>query len=335
MPAAQRQKEQAIGAINAPLLHDVLRFFSGERGGYVDGYGYSSSLSSDDPVCGGALWNSFIETHADYYPYRDEPLLIAEHAEEIASACRGTRTFVELGVGSIRAFEIKTLPLLQAMKPISYIAADINHDYAEGVLALLNKREPSIRADFRICDFFLCPPAQKEKSLFYLVGATISNIEADLRRTTPSQALTRSLRRFACAIPQGGHFVFTFDANHDEASVRRAYNHPLMAALNENFIELIKRDLPTRGLRANDFKHAMFWDDKARLLTHELVPQRDVSFSIAERRFDLPAGARLHATNCFKFSEETVERSSALAGFKTTRIHALKGSPLRLAILKK
>ncbi len=319
--------------VDQTFLTDVLCFFAGSRAGHVDRYGYSSPNFEGDKVQGGPLWSRFVEEHKGYYPFQDEPRLIAEHVNEIASTCRDATQFVELGVGSLGAFELKTLPVLEALLPIHYVAADINHDYAEDVVSLLKQRHPEMQATFKSCDFFEELPRIEDKSLLYLVGTTISNIEADLRFVTPQKALIKNLSRFANALKKGSHFVLTFDANQNEEDILAAYNHPRLAELNINFIELIKRELPTDGLFAEDFQHIMTWCPDSKLLTHEVAPRSDIKFSVAGHAFTLKAGTHLHQTNCFKFDEADFCSAAAQAGFEKTEIYSLQESSMRLATL--
>lgn len=326
---------QEKGIYDNAFLSDVLCFFAGSRSGHVDQYGYSSSHYPNDPVRGWQLWDEFLKQNESYYPFHDEPGLIAEHIDEITGLCFGATQFVELGVGSVAAFEQKTLPLLRSMKPIKYVAADVNHDYAEDVVGLLHAKEPTISAHFQIVNFYETMPALETRSLLFLVGTTISNIQADLRYITPRQALIKALTNFAKALPQGSHFVFTFDANDNVESIMKAYRHKKLEDLNVNFIELIRRDLPTEGLHAEDFEHFMDWDNEAKLLTQEIRPVRDITFSVAGHTFSLKKHTRLHASNCFKFSEEAMRDAAQKAGFSDIRFHRNAASPMRLAILTK
>ncbi|MGE0109163.1 MAG: L-histidine N(alpha)-methyltransferase [Bdellovibrionales bacterium] len=317
------------------FLCDVLCFFAGAQSGQVDMHCYSEPKHKDDLVCGGGLWERFVNAHEAYYLFCDDPVLIQQNTPLLAELCGNARLFVDLGPGSLEAFEKKTLPILQAVVPVRYEALDLNEHFLRDVVSCLHKRYPFTKACYRVANFFEEMLPLEENSLIFLSGSTISNIKADLRFETATINLTKALAHFGDALIEGGYFVFTYDSNQDEDSIRRSYDHPAMAAHNTNFIQLVRRELPTEGLCEEDFMHVTEWVPENHLLKQLLVLKRDVSFGVAGHRFDLEAGTKLHVTNCFKFTDDLIRDAARAAGFTKTHICTLENSPMRMAILEK
>ncbi len=317
------------------FLCDVLCFFAGLQAGQVDNYCYSEPEYAGDLVCGGILWESFINEHNAYYPFLTEVELIARNIETVARACKGAKHFIDLGPGSIEAFKKKTLPLLRAIAPVQYRAVDMNEEFALNIMRYLRKNEPFMHASYSLHNFFDYMLPSAENSVIYLTGITLSNIKADLRFETMESQLIKTFEHFSRALHKGGRFIFTYDANQDGDSIKRSYAHKAMAKHNTNFINLVQRDLPTHGLHEEDFEHVMAWDAKQHLLKQCLRTKRDVVFDIAGHSFNLEACTTLHVTNCFKFTDDIIRRTSQRAGFSDIKICTLDGSSMRMAILEK
>lgn len=329
------QQQMTNGKINRHFLCDVLCFFAGLQSGQVDNYCYSESLTLNDPVQGGHCWEEFIKKHTGYYPYYDETALISQNLDKVVKLCEDTHNFIELGVGSVKAFKNKTLPLLQRLAPVQYHGVDLNEEFLVNVLDYLKEQEPFIQTTQGVFDFFERMPELKANSTIYLTGTTISNIKADLRYDTVKGCLTKTLRHFGDALNSGGRFIFTYDANQEEEAIHQSYAHEAMAKHNTNFISLIARDLPTSGLYEEDFEHSTEWVAKHHLLKQCLRVKEDIQFDIAGHSFNLKEGATLHVTNCFKFTDDIICHASKSAGFSDIKICKLDGSPMRLAILEK
>ena len=97
----QQYDEEFLGA--------AIALFSGFRAGHIGRYCYASPLSSTDTVRGAEHWSEFIRLHKAYYPYYDEVALIEASASHIADLCVGSKGLIELGSGSVEAFDNKTL----------------------------------------------------------------------------------------------------------------------------------------------------------------------------------------------------------------------------------
>jgi len=321
--------------IDKHFLCDVLCFFAGLQSGQVDNYCYSESMHPNDPVKGGDHWENFIKQHTKYYPYHDEIKLISKNLNNIVIECKNTSEFIDLGVGSIKAFKNKTLPFLKKLAPIQYKAIDINEEFIVHILDYLKKREPFIRTSSDVYNFFEHLSEFKKNSTMYLSGITISNIKADLRYETIERCLTKTLQHFSNALPNGGRFVFTFDSNQNEKSIKEAYNHQEMHKHNTNLISLIKRDLPTKNLYEENFDHFTKWIPEQHLLKHCLRVKKSINFDVAGHNFNLKANTELHVTNCFKFTDDLIYNTAKNAGFSKIKFYKLDNSPIRLVILKK
>ncbi len=316
------------------LFDDAVDLFTGMRRGHVGRYSYSEPLFSGDPVRGNELWASFVRQHRAYYPYYDEVKLIKRCLPELVNLCDDTRHFVELGAGSIEAFNNKTLPLIKALGPESYTVADICEHSAEEATERLNKILPRISVQQSIGDFFQSLPYVRPHSLMFLVGCTIGNNVVDWRYENGFVGLVRALRHFAAALRCGGHLVFTYDSNHDEVSLHRAYTHHYLDEMELVFLRCLERDLPSVKLNIQDFRHRVGWYPTKHLLAQEVEVIRDTTILLGGYTFHLQAGQKLHNENCFKYTDDMVMQAATAAGFVVTKLFSQAESPMRLAVLR-
>jgi L-histidine Nalpha-methyltransferase len=309
--------------------------FAETRAGHLGRYCFSSAQHKDDKVRGDEHWTQFINTSKAYYLYHHGPLIISQAATHIGQLVGDAGTFIDLGTGSLSAFEHKVLPIIRAGSFGKITFVDLCTSFSEAAKAKLQQEGLHIKTDTFIGNFFKHLPNPSGKAVMSLFGGTLGNFIMDLPHETPEEGLARAMKHFAMPLAQhGGYFIFDYDTNEDAQSIHAGYDHPSYHAMEMTIFERMKRDLPTDGFNPDDFEHIAVWYPQWSLMAHEVRAKRDVSFKLGPYEFDIPAGKSFRTGNSFKYSDDIVERAANRAGFKRLQIFSLLGSTMRVALYR-
>lgn len=242
---------------------------------------------------GSALFED-ITALPEYYPTRSETDLLKRHAADIAAAIGPGRAVVELGSGS----STKTPLLLDAIAPAAYVPVDISGDFLRDSADALAARFPglpifSVEADFtqrvalprEICSL---------PKLGFFPGSTIGNF-------VPRSA-TDLLRSWRDLLGVGSLLLIGMDRVKPIERLIAAYDDPegVTAEFNLNLLERINRELDG-DVPIDSFRHEARWNDILSRIEMHLVATRDVSFTVAGRRFSFREGESIHTENSHKY----------------------------------
>lgn len=259
---------------------------------------------------GAALFEDIVASPG-YYGARAELDILQAHAPGIARALGPGGSLVELGSGA----SVKVRRLLDAMPDLArYVPVDISqaqlfasaeairHDYPE--LEVL-----PISADFTR-DFALPGAVGEGPVLGFFPGTTLCNLLPE-----NSEAF---LRRMHALLGPDSLFLAGVDLQKDEAVLRRAYNDPGGAIwdFNLNIVDRINRELGA-DLDKADFRHEAIYNAGAQRIEAGIYPLRDLSLTVAGRRFDLPADQPIVLEYSHKYTLESFSALAARAGWRT------------------
>ena len=231
---------------------------------------------------------------ATYYPTRTEAALLDTKAAEIARLTGRGGVVVEFGAGSAT----KTPTVLRELRPRSYVPVDISGDYLRDSAAVIDQDFPEIsvypvEADFtRQVDL---PQAVAGLSrLGFFPGSTIGNF-------VPRSA-TDLLRHFRQILGTGAKLLIGMDRVKDVKRLVSAYDDPegVTARFNLNLLHRINRELDG-DIPIDAFRHCARWNDMLSRIEMHLVPDRDVKFQVADRKFAFLAGQSIHTENSHKY----------------------------------
>ena len=230
----------------------------------------------------------------EYYPTRTERSILETACPEVAEIAGAGRAVVEFGSGS----STKTPILLKAVSPSVYVPIDISGDFLRESSRVLAAQFPELlvlpfEADF-MRPLALPKTIADTPKLGFFPGSTIGNM-------IPLMAVDL-LKAMRASLGVGAMLLIGMDRIKDPAVLVPAYDDAqgVTAAFNMNLLERINRELDA-DVPVEAFRHKAVWnDDRARVEMH-LEAQRDATFTIEGRPFDIAAGETIHTENSHKY----------------------------------
>lgn len=234
----------------------------------------------------------------EYYPTRSETQILNEQATSFADMITPRCAVVEFGSGS----SVKTPLLLSAIDPAAYVPLDISGDFLRASAEELAGKFPGlpiypVEADF-MRQVALPDAVANLPKLGFFPGSTIGNMVA---RTAVD--LLRSMRE---TLGVGAKLLIGMDLIKDAAVLTSAYDDAagVTADFNMNLLRRINRELD--GDIALDLvAHEARWNDEYARVEMHLVAQKDIAFTVADRRFSMAEGESIHTENSHKFNRRT------------------------------
>jgi dimethylhistidine N-methyltransferase len=178
------------------------------------------------------------------------------------------------------------------------VPVDISGDYLEQSAADLQERLPWLRVLPVVADFarpFSLPAEIAElPKLGFFPGSTIGNF-------VPWSA-TDLLRQFRALLGPRSQLLIGMDRVKHVDRLIAAYDEPegVTAEFNLNLLTRINRELDG-DIPVEAFRHEARWNDILSRIEMHLVATRDVSFSVAGRKFSFASGASIHTENSHKY----------------------------------
>jgi dimethylhistidine N-methyltransferase len=245
----------------------------------------------------------------EYYPTRTETSLLEVHGPDVSRLCGPGRVVVEFGSGS----SAKTPLLLRHVAPAAYVPVDISKEFLAASARALAAAHPGldvlpVAADFS-CPFALPPAIVEQPKLGFFAGSTIGNM-------TPAAAVDL-LRAFRTTLGGGSQLLIGVDLRKDPRLIEAAYDDAagVTAAFNLNLLQRINRELGG-DVALDAFRHRAVWNNILGRIEMHLAAARDISFSVAGRRFVMAAGETIHTENSHKYYPEEVALLARVSGWE-------------------
>lgn len=276
---------------------------------------------------GVSLWQEFTK-HADsYYVNRSEAALIARHAPEIGALVRkgldqnAGVILGELGPGSRHAVRRKTWPMVAAVDPDLYVAADHAAGALDEAQSVLKELRPALPVRRLEIDFnrAVLPLPEDGRRVVVQFGSTIGNVSGWPGGKVPPEALRDALTVYRKSLRRGDYLVIGYDANQDEESLIAAYGHPLSIAFGENLLSVMAAHLPMEGFKIPDFRYVPSWHPDSHLMAFELVAQADGSFRLDGERIAYRKGERFNFLGAYKYPVAMFRAEARRAGLEPVR----------------
>ncbi|MEY2425163.1 MAG: L-histidine Nalpha-methyltransferase [Actinomycetota bacterium] len=215
----------------------------------------------------------------EYYPFRAERSILANHAKDIVMATQ-LDTLVELGSGTSE----KTRFLLDAMEmPATYVPFDVAEGTLRDTAEKLQAEYPQLEIHGLVGDFAhdLVHIPRGGRRLIALLGGTIGNL-------TPAERSTM-LTTLRAGMVAGDSFLLGTDLVKDRARLVAAYDDAagVTAAFNLNVLTHLNRELHA-DFDVDGFAHRAIFNEEHQWIEMHLVSQRDQTVRIEALDFDVP-----------------------------------------------
>ena len=280
---------------------------------------------------GSALFDA-ITRLPEYYLTRTEDGILERCADQIVEKVAPEATLVELGCGNAR----KTARLVRAMLArqhrLTYCPIDISSAALEAAGHLLRGTFPTI--DYRPIEARYRAGLQAlqvdpRPKLVLFIGSNIGNFD-------PDEAV-RFLADVRAVMHARDRLLVGFDMVKDPRVLHAAYDDPigLTRAFNLNLLARINRELGG-GFGLAAFRHEARWDEAEHRMESRLVSRHAQEVRIAALGLTVPfrAGERIHVENSYKFTEASIARITAKAGFGHITSWSDEKDWFRLALLE-
>ena len=247
----------------------------------------------------------------EYYPTRTEAAIFERHRDELAQACGGGHTLVDLGAGNCA----KAASLFDALRPSRYVAVDISVDFLRRALHELQSRHPQLPMLGLGTDFSraleLPPQVGNGTRLMFYPGSSIGNFAPE--------AAVEFLRRVRAAAPGGG-LLIGVDLLKPAHVLQRAYDDALgvTAAFNLNLLRHVNRLLGS-DFDVTQWRHVAVFDAAQARVEMHLEARCDLQVRWPGGRLLRRAGERMHTENACKYSIEGFDALLRRAGYTRTR----------------
>ena len=245
----------------------------------------------------------------EYYPTRTEIDLLDTHGADIARLTGKRRVVVEFGSGS----STKTPLLLDRVDPSAYVPIDISADFLRESADGLQAQHPWLKVLPLAGDFtrpIELPPAVRDQPMLgFFPGSTIGNLD--------HAAAVDLLRAFRATLGHDARLVIGIDTRKNPRLLEAAYDDGagVTAKFNLNLLHRINRELGG-DIAVEDFEHRALWNDALGRIEMHLVAQRDLSFTVAGRRFAMRAGETIHTENSHKYTPEEARLLARASGWE-------------------
>ena len=265
-----------------------------------------------------------ITASGSYYATAAEMALLREAAAEVAATVGPQGCIVEFGSGACHKVGV----LLEALScPRRYVAIDISDEFLRASLDGVRARHPGLDIRAVCADYSRqlpsLPLAREGGLLGFFPGTSIGNM--------PPREAGALLTRIRGALGTGWLLV-GFDPNRHPDRLRDAYGNGLMAALHENILHRMARELGAT-LCAEDFRHeARLIPDPFRVEAR-LVARRATTIALGAARFALKSGEAIDTDVSWKYAPGDFHELAALAGWTCQRCWIDPQDLFRLTLL--
>lgn len=252
----------------------------------------------------------------EYYLTRAEQLLLARHAEEIATRANAA-ALLEIGSGMARKTRLLLAAMSRRSRPV-YVPFDISREALAASAKAVLCELPGVRVRGVLGDFTrdiptFCAAAAPDGGprLFAFLGSTIGNLDEH-----EAPALLREVRD---QMTERDHFLLGADLVKDHCLLSAAYNDRagVTAAFNKNLLATANREL-WADFDLDAFTHyAPYVRDKARIEMHlRARSPQSVRLARIGLRIDLEEGETIRTEISRKFTRASLEETLTQSGMQ-------------------
>ena len=261
----------------------------------------------------------------EYYVTRTELALLDEIGPELRELAGQGAVVLEPGAGS----SLKIRKLLDALdRPAAFVGMDISGDHVREACSAIAEDYPALPVG-AVCHDFTQPldpealPLPDGKRLVFFPGSTIGNFEL-----VDALSLLKTLRGW---LRPGDVLLIGVDLRKDGATLEAAYDDAggATADFNYNLVSRINADL-NGDLDVSGLKYHAHWNPYRSRVEMYLQAVRDMTFTVAGKRFVIREHETIHTENSHKFTVSTFQDLAVAAGFAPAHVWVSKAAPFSI-----
>lgn len=244
----------------------------------------------------------------EYYPTRQEAVLLKDLAPSLAARFGDNAVLVEFGSGASE----KTRILLDAAPSLAaYVPIDISPDALAEAADRIGSAYPDLEVAPFVGDFLnleALPELGRGRRIGFFPGSTIGN----LHRTEAVQFLNAARERLG----PGALFILGIDLVKEPEILVAAYDDAqgVTAAFNLNLLVRANRELGA-DFAMDGFEHLAVWNQEESRMEMHLRSRHDQRVRIGDRTFAFAAGETIHTESSRKFTRESIEALAEASGW--------------------
>ncbi len=266
------------------VAQDFLDLFMHKRQGHIGKYVYEHRPDIYDQIL-----------HQDtYYPFVTESRLLKEYSTTIAQQLGHIDYVLELGPGSSRPIQHKTIPLLSEIVKTNisptYAALDHTKFYADQACLIVKDALPFLKTqgyhvDFSNSESFTTIKDLKGRKLYICFGQPIF-------ANHDRQAAKDILTNIAQVMDTDDLFLMGIDFTRDLEKIESAYNTRLGSNLLLNAFYYFQETLRPNGFSIDLFKHHYHWNTDQTRVELSMVATQDQKFEFENQTISIKSGQK-------------------------------------------
>lgn len=264
--------------INKPkLTKDFEALFFKEKSGHLTEYVYY----------GDNYFEKLITENKNYYPFYSEAELIKNSIGSINRILGPNKNIVEIGPGSERAINNKTIPILKSLSSVkSYTAIDSHLPYTQKAAQYVHKQTNIKTLALQKSCFDRHNLVSQDNSCLMLLGSTLCNIDDNQVKSFFSE-VSRNIQ-------QNNHFIFSIDSNTNPESLKKAYDNMWLEKLAFNTFLFFKNTFNANDFDPEAFKYKYNWCTKKQEIQILLVATKKQTFVWNNQQINIDTGQEFH-----------------------------------------
>jgi uncharacterized SAM-dependent methyltransferase len=320
----------AWGAVAATNLcanvmpEDFHKLLNRQQEGHLASYMYN----------GNDNYTKLLTDNPGYYLNKNESAIISRYAGNIATYIGGQPTqVVEFGPGDAVSVKDKTLPFLQALssKVTGYHAIDIEQKYINASLDVVGTAFPKLDLSGNAANFldkdYSPQIVGNNRKLYAMFGGTLGNFMPEDQ--------VGLLSKISGVMQGDDYMLVSFDMNHDQMSLEKAYKNRYNDQLALNVIKVFKDCLQPVNFDDKAFVPLFNWDQKKHKVKYGVLAKEGQSFNWLGKAYKVQPNEKFFLVQSQKFTYSYVKDLVSSVGMEIVKSFSLPDKFIRLFLLKK
>ncbi|MCT4635068.1 MAG: L-histidine N(alpha)-methyltransferase [Rickettsiales bacterium] len=253
--------------IDQKTFNNYVDFFTTEHGADILPYAYLAS---------GNLYDELLEKNPSYYLFSDEVSLIKSNFHKISQYLSEIEEIIEIGPGSSRAVNNKTIPILNCAPNLkNYYAIDHSIDYLTDVYKCISNKIPQLNIFTIEANLLQTKPIKVNtqttgKKALSLLGSTLENFTINEQK--------QIIKKIYNIIDYDDLFILTVDTNQDEESLGLAYSREHNIKFIMGALHHLSKTIPDFTPYIDSFRIGVNWEKEHSTVDTHFIAKNSFSF---------------------------------------------------------